>query len=256
MPPLFLSHNPQFSPLPEIVSLCEANGFGIELAAYSDIVAVEDPAQTNLHLSVISNISQRSIHGPYLDLYPGSPNAAIRQKTLECFERVYQIALSLSVQHIVFHHNYDPAACSKNTWAKCSCEFWRNYLKDKSADIKIHLENIMDESPELISEVVRQVASPNLDIALDIGHAHAYSKTPLLEWIEITRDSIGYVHLHDNRGREDDHLALGAGNSPLIETLNALRVHAPEAVWSIESGGKKMYRSIEWLGENGYLGKR
>jgi sugar phosphate isomerase/epimerase len=214
MPSLFLSHNPKFSSLSEIVSVCEANGFGIELAAFSDIRSVEDPAQIELHCTSISKIKDRSIHAPYLDLYPGSPDANVRQKTQACFEGVYQVALNLSVRHIIFHHNYDPSACSKPTWAKCSRAFWQNYLKNKPPEIQIHLENIMDASTELISEVVRQVASPNLNVALDIGHVHAYSKTPLLEWIADLGNQIGYVHLHDNHGRDDDHLALGQGNIP------------------------------------------
>ena len=179
----------------------------------------------------------------------------MRQKTLACFDRVYQIALSIKSRHIIFHHNYDPSACSKSTWVNCSKTFWQNYLKDKTAEIQIHLENIMDEGPQLISEVVRQVANPNLNVALDIGHVHAYSKTSLLRWIADLGTQIGYVHLHDNHGRDDDHLALGKGNIPLIDTLTALRHQAPEAIWSIESGGEKIYQSIQWLREKGYSTK-
>jgi sugar phosphate isomerase/epimerase len=72
---------------------------------------------------------------------------------------------------------------------------------------------------------------------------------PLLEWIEGLKDRIGYVHLHDNHGLEDEYLSLGEGNIPLIDVLNALRYYAPDAIWSLESGGKKMYQSIEWLRE-------
>jgi sugar phosphate isomerase/epimerase len=120
-------------------------------------------------------------------------------------------------------------------------------IAGKPPDIKMHLENIMDRNPELLSELVCRVDSPLLDIALDIGHAQAYSKVTPLYWIESLKTQVGYVHLHDNHGAEDEHLALGDGNIPVADTLDALDKYASGAVWSIESGGGKMYRSIAWL---------
>ncbi len=256
MPPLFLSHHPQFSPLPEIVSLCEANSFGIELSAFSDIDIVADATQLDYYRYHLLNIQQRSIHGPYLDLYPGASDHTTRKLTLACFERVYQIAINLDIRHLLFHHNYDPSAGTPAQWLEYSCEFWQTYLTGKSTDIHIHLENVMDTNPQLIAAVVQRVARPNLDVALDIGHVHAYSNVSLSAWITQLGNLTGYVHLHDNHGREDDHLALGCGSINLIDTLNALSKHAPEAIWSIESGGRKMHHSIQWLRENGYTDRR
>jgi sugar phosphate isomerase/epimerase len=253
MPSIFLSHNPQFNSLSEIVALCRDDGFGIEMAAFSDIDNVNDATQIGLHHTAITDISGKSVHGPYLELYPGNPDAGMRKKTFDCFERVYEISSSLNAGHIIFHHNYDPAACTESEWLKYSCGFWQKYLEGKSSGIKIHLENILDKSSELISELVRRINSPLLDIALDIGHAHTYSKMPLSDWVESLRARIGYVHLHDNHGIEDEHLALGKGNIPLSETLDALLCYSPDATWSLESGGTRMHHSIEWLRENGYI---
>jgi sugar phosphate isomerase/epimerase len=111
----------------------------------------------------------------------------------------------------------------------------------------------MDRTPELLSELVRRIDSPLLDIALDIGHAHAYSNTTSSKWVESLKGQIGYVHIHDNHGQEDEHLALGEGNIPLIETLDAISRYAPDAVWSLETGGQRMLRSIEWLKNKCYL---
>ena len=112
----------------------------------------------------------------------------------------------------------------------------------------------MDKTPELLSGLVRMINNPLLDIALDIGHAQAYSGVTPLYWVESLKTLIGYVHLHDNHGAEDEHLALGDGGIPVAETLDALSKYAPGAVWSIESGGEKMPRSIAWLKRSGYLG--
>ncbi len=253
MTDIFLSHNPQFNHLSETVSLCRLYGLGIEMAAFSEIDAVNDIEQIALHWSAICGITGRAVHAPYLELYPGSPDKNVREATFNCFQRVYKVAESLGAAHIIFHHNYDPAMCGKSEWLENSCLFWRKYLEENSSGIKIHLENILDKTPELICELVSRVNSPLLDIALDIGHAHAYSVLSPLCWVESLKTRIGYVHLHDNHGQEDEHLGLGDGNIDLIETLDALSCYAPAAVWSLESGGEKMYRSIAWLKARRYL---
>jgi sugar phosphate isomerase/epimerase len=253
VPDIFLSHNPQFNPLSEVVSLCRLYKSGIEMAAFSDIAVVNDVAQATIHQAAVCGVAGRSVHAPYLGLYPGSPEAEVRKATLACFKDVYRIAVRLSAAHIIFHHNYDPSMCSESEWLENSCAFWREYLKGKTSGVKIHLENIMDSTPALLSELVRRIDSPLLDIALDIGHAHAYSKVMPEGWVESLKGQIGYVHLHDNHGLEDEHLALGEGNILLKETLEALCSHAPWAVWSLETGGDRMLRSIEWLKCNCYL---
>ena len=223
------------------------------MAAFSDIAVLNDGEQISLHESALSGINGRTIHAPYLELYPGSPDEAVRKATFDCFQNVYRIAAELNAGHIVFHHNYDPSACSESAWLENSCAFWREFMEAKPAVVKIHLENILDKTPRLLSELVSRIDNPLLDIALDIGHAHAYSKVTPLYWVESLKTQIGYVHLHDNHGTEDEHLALGDGNIPLTETLDALVNYVPEAVWSIESGGEKMYRSIEWLKRSRYM---
>jgi sugar phosphate isomerase/epimerase len=255
LPDIFLSHNPQFNPLSEVVSLCRFYGFGIEMAAFSEVAVLNDAEQIALHRSATRGITGRALHAPYLELYPGSPDSDVRKATFDCFEHVYLIAVRLGAAHIIFHHNYDPSACSESAWLENSCAFWHKFLSGKSSSVQIHLENIMDKNPELISELVRRIDSPQLDIALDIGHAHAYSRVTPLKWVESLKGQIGYVHLHDNHGQEDEHLALGDGNIPLKETIKALRNYVPNAVWSIESGGEKMLRSMEWIMKNNYIGK-
>jgi sugar phosphate isomerase/epimerase len=253
VPEIFLSHNPQFNPISEVVSLCRLYGLGIEMAAFSEVAALNDVEQITLHRSATCGITGRAVHAPYLDLYPGSPDKNVRNTAFNCFQNAYNVVESLGAAHIIFHHNYDPAMCSESVWLENSRLFWSKFLTGKSPSIKIHLENIMDRTPKLLSELVCRIDNPLLDIALDIGHAHAYSRVTPLNWVESLKGQIGYVHLHDNHGLEDEHLALGGGNIPLKETLDVLVCYAPVAIWSIESGGEKIYRSIAWLNAKRYL---
>ena len=49
----------------------------------------------------------------------------------------------------------------------------------------------------------------DLPMTMDIGHAHTNGFTP----DEIYFDSIKHIHVHDNPGDDDTHLALGDGGS-------------------------------------------
>ncbi len=54
---------------------------------------------------------------------------------------------------------------------------------------------------------------PRLGFTLDIGHAHIGpdGMTRILDYIHRFRDRLRHVHVSDNRGRQDEHLAVGDG---------------------------------------------
>jgi len=61
------------------------------------------------------------------------------------------------------------------------------------------------------------------------------------------------VHLHDNRGEQDEHLGLGKGSIPVEIVCQALEEHAPHAVWAIEAEGDGVRQSLDWLVSHGFL---
>lgn len=71
------------------------------------------------------------------------------------------------------------------------------------------------------------------------------------EWIEALGGQIGYVHLHDNRGDEDEHLGLGSGTIPMREVCAALERQSPEAIWAMEIKVPYLEESVDWLGSVG-----
>jgi sugar phosphate isomerase/epimerase len=65
---------------------------------------------------------------------------------------------------------------------------------------------------------------PTLGLTLDCGHAHIADPEGkrALEFIRRLGPRIAHVHLSDNRGRRDEHLAIGAGSiawEPLVSEL-------------------------------------
>lgn len=83
--------------------------------------------------------------------------------------------------------------------------------------VVICLENMMPHNgfgyePDELDIIFRTL--PQLEFTLDSGHANLGDKegNRLFKMVERFGDRIGHVHLSDNRGIHDDHLALGRGN--------------------------------------------
>lgn len=63
---------------------------------------------------------------------------------------------------------------------------------------------------EATLDFLREIGHPNLYLLFDIGHAQISGEDPAAA-IERAGDRLGYVHLDDNDGRNDQHLGLTDG---------------------------------------------
>ena len=46
---------------------------------------------------------------------------------------------------------------------------------------------------------------------LDVGHANAMGTVPIIYWLDVLGPYLAAMHLHDNHGERDEHLAVGRG---------------------------------------------
>lgn len=238
----------------KVANICQRTGWGVEIQAFSNPdYPVRDPNGVAEHQSKYKSVAPRSLHGPFGDLSPGSCDRLIRQVTRERFAFAYECALILGANQVVLHHGYVPGTNTYGGWLRRSTEFWVSFLAAKDPQITFYLENLLESDPKLIGEVVGQINHPNLKICLDVGHAFCHGKIPLERWIEELGGLIGYVHLHDNDGDQDDHLALGEGRIPLDQICYTLERLAPEATWALEVGPESLEDSLFWLETHGYL---
>lgn len=236
-----------------VSALCASRGFGIEIQGFAHPTQVDNQALLEATLPRLAPVARRSLHGVFYDLCPGSPDPLIRQVTRQRLEQSSAAARALGAQEVVFHDGHVPGNSSRIGWMKRAPEFWQSFLTGQAPGLSFHLENLLEREPDFIAELLDTVGSDRLDACLDIGHAHCYSPISPVEWARQLGRRIGFVHLHDNRGADDDHLALGLGTLPLQETLLALEEHSPDASWMIEVTGEGLLRSLEWLGQHGFV---
>ena len=131
------------------------------------------------------------------------------------------------------------------------------FLSSKDDDLRIHLENVYDDDYSILIELLDRVNAAlgraALTVCLDIGHVHANSSRTLQEWIPGLGERIRYVHMHNNDGILDDHWGLWKGKIEMAPVLDLLKIHAPEALWTIGTIPADIEGSIVWLRDRGYL---
>jgi sugar phosphate isomerase/epimerase len=73
------------------------------------------------------------------------------------------------------------------------------------------LENVYEQSPGDMIDLLENLKDVGVGFCLDSGHQAVFSTAPIAEWIGSLGPYLGQLHLHDNCGSQDEHLALGHG---------------------------------------------
>lgn len=206
----------------EMKALLKMTGGGVESIEFSvsenlDIL----PQMLQEYEKRLENLECRElmIHGPFLDLNPMAFDSLVAEATRTRYEQAYEAARALGAKKIVYHTGFVPSVYYLEGWAERMIDFYRCFLEDKPSDIQILMENVLDPFPQPIAEIAENIVHPAFGICLDVGHANCYSDIPLQEWLEVQSPYIRHLHIHDNHGDRDAHLALGDGVIPFEKLM-------------------------------------
>lgn len=192
-----------------------------------------------------------SVHAPFMDLSPGAVDSKVREVTIRRFLDVLDYSSILEPDVIVFHSGYDKWKYDKRVdiWLDKSYETWK-LINERAADkgIKIAIENIFEDEPGHFRLLMEQMKSENFGVCFDTGHFNLFSSISLTEWLEVIKPYIIELHLHDNNGLGDDHVAIGDGTFDFDLLFRILE--DVECVYTLEAHSvKDVKRSLERLQE-------
>lgn len=191
-----------------------------------------------------------SVHGPFLDLNPGSDDEAIRAYTKKCYLRALRLNKLLKSKRIVFHSGLNPLVPrgSMMRWLERSAEVFREVAEEAGKDnVTVAMENSYDPIPEVLLRLVERIGPEAFKVCFDIGHVNVFSTKTLKEWMDKLKDLIVEVHLHDNRGDSDDHLALGQGSIDIAGVIGELDKIGIKAAMTLEMDREKASMSLNYL---------
>jgi sugar phosphate isomerase/epimerase len=166
-----------------------------------------------------------TLHGPFQDLAPGALDDGVLAASRRRLRQAFRYLPVFQPVAVVCHLGYEARhyAWDQERWLVRSAATWKELAALAAPyGVTVMLENVHETEPELFLEVLGRAGSPNLKVCFDVGHLLAFSTGDFPLWLETLAPVIGHLHLHDNLGDHDTHLALGAGRVPLRETLDYL----------------------------------
>lgn len=189
-----------------------------------------------------------TVHGPFMDLAPTSPDPAIREVTARRFDQLFTLLPALKPVSLVVHAGYDPRRhfSMVDEWLELSLDFFDEMaLKAARFGCYLFIENVFEEHPEELLPLIDGLDG-RAGICLDVGHLNAYSPVPLSAWLDTLGPCIGQFHLHDNAGDKDRHLPMGRGTLD-FETLFAF-IRQTHPILTLEPHEEKdLYESLDYL---------
>jgi len=183
-----------------------------------------------------------TIHATFMDLNPGSIDRAVRETTRQRVEQTLEVAAVLRPKVIVFHPGYSRLTYGSavETWVGNSVAFWQEQLpRIREIGCKIALENIFEEEPSTLRQVLDRISDPLVGHCFDSGHFNMFATVSLQEWFAVLGDRIVESHLHDNHGQADEHLPVGEGQIDFGLVTSLLKQYAPDAVWTLEAHSRE-----------------
>ena len=155
-----------------------------------------------------------TVHAPFIDLSLGAIDSLVRKATVKRLKRAIDIASVLEAKSMVFHTGFEPKHYfeQESAWLKNSYSSLEALLNHaKKYDLKLNLENVYEYTPQIHEAIFSKFPKDQLGLCLDLGHQNVFAKSDMSQWLKSIGSRIGQLHLHDNRGKWDDHLAIGSG---------------------------------------------
>ncbi|CAK7030408.1 MAG: hypothetical protein DELT_02762 [Desulfovibrio sp.] len=204
------------------------------------------------------------VHLPFLGIDPSDPNPQHVKDARRALRRGAELARIYGARHMIGHPYFRPKGAGRENrqsddvnggWMERSLAAWPEIAAIGGAPL--HLENTYEKSPEAIAALVgllQKEKQPEdvIGVCFDLGHWHAFAGCAAPEefdpWLDAYAPFAMHLHLHDNTGKGDYHMALGAGSVPFDAFFERLAARGKNVTATLEPHDVQAFTgSIAWL---------
>ncbi|VVB93993.1 endonuclease 4 [uncultured archaeon] len=169
-----------------------------------------------------------TLHIPFSDLNLASLNHPIWKETIRQMTRCIERASDFVELAVVHPGHLSPLGMQipEMAWRqnieglRAICDFASDFGIKIGVENMVNMQFILGKQPGEILGMIESLERENVGMTLDIGHANTNGMVN--EFLEDLGNVI-HVHLHDNKGRHDEHLQLGKGNINWKEVIGKLK---------------------------------
>lgn len=246
----------------DAAQLARAYGIGLELnhTCISEMLdlsnrdALLEEIRRDMDASGADTPQKLLLHGPFTEIYPAAIDYRARELGMQRLNEAYEVAETLGVTRMIVHNGWLPFIYFKSWQTEKGALFWQAFLRDKPADFELCIENVLEDEPDMLVDMMRQIDDPRIRLCLDIGHANAVTakNLPVTRWIQRLAPYLAHFHLHNNDGSGDTHAAFDAGSIDMQEILQTIdRCCADDVTYTIEA--REPLPCLAWLKAHQYL---
>lgn len=229
---------------PQRVHIKEYLELGLQFEIMDFAFPVFNEAEIN---RAYEGISIPSMHGAFIDINFASNDPDIQKVSQHRVILSIQKGIALGVKNVVLHTCFYPVlndAVLYELWCDKAAEFLNRIANEY--DINIFIENTLDLSPDILYQLMQKVDNTRINICFDVGHAFL-SKTCISDWLAALNPYIKYMHINDNFGIYDEHLAVGDGNIDWILLKNLIKKYNLDPIITLEvTGISKIKKSLQY----------
>ncbi|BDH60710.1 AP endonuclease [Lysinibacillus sp. PLM2] len=152
--------------------------------------------------------------------------ALVDEETIQIWEKCLRIVRTLEVNYVLLHPGYNP---SLEDGIDLASRFIKEILEDLPKQTKVVVENVplaeqvIGSSMNQLLTIIQKVNDPRVSIMLDTGHCYMNSKETFIEECQKSYDNLFGLHINDNHGTVDEHLAIGEGDIPFRQLIADLK---------------------------------
>ena len=186
-----------------------------------------------------------TIHAPFFDLLPGALDRQIRAASRDKLRRAFELLPLFQPRSIVCHLGFE---ANKHGYKEAE---WFGHARDtfqellamaEASGVTLMLENTYETSPTQLKDMLTALDSPHARFCFDLGHSLAFAKNSWRDWFPTMAPWLGQLHIHDNDGSRDAHLAPGQGvfdfagffaylHQAGLDPIITLEPHTEAALW-------------------------
>lgn len=141
-------------------ALASKYGLGLELAEYCTAWNMDEKfTETDKRIRQETvGISRLLLHAPFSELFPCAIDPKARVLADQRYKQALLLARDYGAKKIIIHGGYNPGIYYPSWYIEQSIRFWTQFLDE--LDVSIVLENVFEEEPEMLIEIVKTVNDP------------------------------------------------------------------------------------------------
>ena len=192
-----------------------------------------------------------TLHGPFYDLAPGGMDKKILKATRERLKQAFDLLPIFEPMSIVCHTGYDRNRYHEvqAEWLETSLDTWTPLVRDlRGSETTLMFENVYERTPAMLLGLIKGLDTKRVGFCLDTGHMNVFSETSMEGWLKDLGPVLKELHLHDNDGTRDDHLAIGVGKIAFETLFEYVEENRLRPIVTVEAHKKEwIWQSLEAL---------